>query len=53
MSPPGSPILSVRDLTIRFGGIVALDSVGFDVAEGEIVWVRPDGVKEFPRAQLA
>jgi branched-chain amino acid transport system ATP-binding protein len=36
--------LSVRDLTIRFGGIVALDSVGFDVAEGEIVaLIGPNG----------
>ena len=38
------PILTVRDLTIRFGGIVALDSVGFDVAEGEIVaLIGPNG----------
>jgi len=44
MSPSGDPILTVRDLTIRFGGIVALDSVGFDVAEGEIVaLIGPNG----------
>jgi branched-chain amino acid transport system ATP-binding protein len=44
VSPAGTPILTVRDLTIRFGGIVALDSVGFDVAEGEIVaLIGPNG----------
>ena len=44
MTPAGSPILTVRDLTIRFGGIVALDSVGFDVADGEIVaLIGPNG----------
>jgi branched-chain amino acid transport system ATP-binding protein len=44
VSSSGNPILTVRDLTIRFGGIVALDSVGFDVAEGEIVaLIGPNG----------
>ena len=44
MTPAGDPILAVRDLTIRFGGIVALDSVGFDVAEGQIVaLIGPNG----------
>jgi branched-chain amino acid transport system ATP-binding protein len=44
VSPAGDPILAVRDLTIRFGGIVALDSVGFDVADGEIVaLIGPNG----------
>jgi len=38
------PILAVRDVTVRFGGIVALDSVSFDVAEGEIVGlIGPNG----------
>jgi branched-chain amino acid transport system ATP-binding protein len=44
VSPAGNAILTVRDLTIRFGGIVALDSVGFEVAEGEIVaLIGPNG----------
>jgi branched-chain amino acid transport system ATP-binding protein len=30
------PLLSVRDVTLRFGGIVALDGVSFDVEEGHI-----------------
>ena len=29
-------LLSVRDVTLRFGGIVALDAVSFDVAQGTI-----------------
>jgi branched-chain amino acid transport system ATP-binding protein len=30
------PLLSVRDVTLRFGGIVALDGVSFDVDAGQI-----------------
>ena len=29
-------LLSVRDVTLRFGGIVALDGVSFDVQAGQI-----------------
>jgi branched-chain amino acid transport system ATP-binding protein len=29
-------LLSVRDVTLRFGGIVALDAVSFDVAQGTV-----------------
>jgi branched-chain amino acid transport system ATP-binding protein len=37
-------VLSVRHLTVRFGGIVALEDVSFDVAEGQIVGlIGPNG----------
>ena len=42
--PESRPILAVRDLTVRFGGIVALESVAFDVGEGQIVGlIGPNG----------
>jgi len=37
-------LLSVQDVSIRFGGIVALDDVSFDVAEGTILGlIGPNG----------
>ena len=38
------PILEVRGITIRFGGVVALDAISFDVRRGEILGViGPNG----------
>ena len=38
------PLLEVRDLTRRFGGIIALDEVSFDVEAGQIVGlIGPNG----------
>ncbi len=38
------PLLEVRDVAVRFGGIVALDSVSFDVEAGSIVGlIGPNG----------
>ncbi len=38
------PILTVRDLTVHFGGIIALDSVSFDMEDGRIVGlIGPNG----------
>src|SRR5262245_534458 len=39
-----TPLLAVRDITMRFGGIVALDAVSFDMADGQIVGlIGPNG----------
>ena len=38
------PLLAVRDLRVRFGGITALDSVSFEVARGQIAGlIGPNG----------
>src|ERR1700693_1969070 len=38
------PLLEVRDLTVRFGGVVALDRLTFDVNAGEVVaLIGPNG----------
>ena len=40
----GAPVISVQDVSVRFGGIVALDGVGFDIREGEILGlIGPNG----------
>jgi ABC-2 type transport system ATP-binding protein len=40
----GEPMIRVRDLVKRYGGIVAVDSVSFDVAGGEIFgFLGPNG----------
>ncbi len=39
-----APLLSIRDVTVRFGGIVALNGVSFDLYEGQIVGlIGPNG----------
>ena len=40
----GDALLSVRDITVRFGGVVALDSVSFDVPRGGVCGlIGPNG----------
>ena len=40
----GAPLLSVRDVAVRFGGIVALDGVSFDLQRGQILGlIGPNG----------
>jgi len=44
MAPLESPLLAVRGITMRFGGIVALDAVSFDMLPGQIVGlIGPNG----------
>src|SRR5436190_6147274 len=43
-SSPAAPLLSVRDVSVRFGGIIALDGVTFDVFSGQIAGlIGPNG----------
>ena len=42
--PNSNPLLSVRGVTVRFGGIVALDGVSFDVDKGQVCGlIGPNG----------
>jgi branched-chain amino acid transport system ATP-binding protein len=44
MGDTAKPLLSVRGVTVRFGGIVALDGVSFDVAPGQVCGlIGPNG----------
>jgi branched-chain amino acid transport system ATP-binding protein len=40
----GEPLLQTKDLTVKFGGLTALDSVTFDIKRGEILGlIGPNG----------
>jgi branched-chain amino acid transport system ATP-binding protein len=44
MNDNAAPLLSVRGVTLRFGGVVALDNVTFDVESGQIAGlIGPNG----------
>ena len=44
LSDKAAPLMSVRGVTVRFGGIVALDGVSFDVQSGQICGlIGPNG----------
>ncbi len=41
---PGAPVLDVREVSLRFAGIKALDGVSFDVRQGELLAIiGPNG----------
>ena len=43
-APGGPPVVSIKGVTVRFGGIVALDNVEFDILDGEILGlIGPNG----------
>ena len=43
-TPLGKPLVELRKVTVRFGGLVALDSVTFDINRGEILGlIGPNG----------
>ena len=44
MSPASGPILATSNLTMRFGGVVAVDNVDFSLAQGELrCLIGPNG----------
>jgi len=44
MSEQETPLLSARNLTVRFGGVVAVNNVSFDVRRGEVfTMIGPNG----------
>jgi branched-chain amino acid transport system ATP-binding protein len=43
-APTPNPLLEIRDIALRFGGIVALDGVSFAIEEGQILGlIGPNG----------
>ena len=42
--PATAPLIEVREVSVRFGGIVALDRVSFDIASGSLFGlIGPNG----------
>ena len=44
MTPSSDVLLSARDLSVRFGGVLAVSQVSFDVRRGEVfTLIGPNG----------
>ena len=42
--PPGETLLDIRNVTLRFGGVTAIEDISFDIAKGEIrAIIGPNG----------
>ena len=48
----GEVLLQTKDLTVKFGGLTALDSVTFDIRRGEILGMIGPTVPARPRASM-
>jgi branched-chain amino acid transport system ATP-binding protein len=43
-APPSAPLLEIRNVALRFGGIIALDGVSFSIERGQILGlIGPNG----------
>ncbi|MBZ4420186.1 ribosome-associated ATPase/putative transporter RbbA [Myxococcus sp. RHSTA-1-4] len=52
--PGGKPVVSIQDVTHRYGGVVALDGISLDIPSGIMVGiVGPDGVGKSTLMALA
>ena len=55
---PDAKLLEVSDVVVRFGGIMALDGVSFDLEEGQILGLigpercRQDDAVQLPQPSL-
>ena len=48
-----APLLSIDGVSMRFGGIVALDGVSFDVGAGQICgFIGPERIRQDDAVQL-
>jgi hypothetical protein len=50
--PAGSPALEIRDIELRFGGVVALHDVGFTVTQGTSTRSSAQRCRQVESAQL-